>query len=187
MTSMRQWIRETSAPWHEQVDAAYSRFDLSNRHDYGGFLRAHAAALFGLEAALEQGGIIHLLPDWPARRRSAALREDLRSLQIALPAPLSLKPCTDEGWYWGVAYVLEGSRLGGRVLSQRVRNGGTGSPLQYLSHGEGVPLWPRFLEHFEQRAETTDRDQLLAGVQLAFEQFLSAAEQELRVLATAQP
>jgi heme oxygenase len=175
MTSLRQWIRETSAPLHAHVDHAYSRFDLSDRHEYGRFLRAHAMALFGLEATLEQSGIERLLPDWRERRRSAALSEDLRALQIALPAPLSLEPSTDDSWCWGVAYVLEGSRLGGRMLSQRVRASGSGCPLRYLAHGEGMPLWPRFLANFEQRAEQLDRARLLTGVQSAFEQFRRAA------------
>lgn len=187
MASLRQWLRETSAPLHAQVDQAYSRFDLSDRHDYGRFLRAHAMALFGLEATLEQSAIERLLPDWPERRRSAALREDLRALEIASPAPLSLEPGTDDSWCWGVAYVLEGSRLGGRVLSQRVRAGGSGCPLRYLIHGEGIPLWPRFLAEFEQRAEGIDRARLLAGVQAGFEQFRRAAAHELPALAPAQP
>ncbi|MCQ4313959.1 biliverdin-producing heme oxygenase [Pseudomonas stutzeri] len=187
MSSLRQWIREASAPMHERVDAAYSRFELSDRHDYGRFLRAHGAALFSLEATLEQGGISRLLSDWPERRRSAALREDLQTLKIALPTPLSLEPGTGEGWSWGVAYVLEGSRIGGRVLSQRVREGGSIGPLRYLGHGEGTPLWPRFLVQFEHRAKTVDRDQLLAGVQLAFGQFLCAAEHELQTATSVQP
>lgn len=177
MASLRQWLRETSAPLHERVDMTFSRFDLSDGLHYRRFLCAHGAALFGLEAALEQGAIERLLTDWPERRRSAALHEDLQALQIASPAPLVLAAGTGEGWYWGVAYVLEGSRLGGRVLSQRVRDGGAGRPLRYLAHGEGTPLWPRFLTQFECRAKALDRDQLLAGVQAAFGQFLRAAEQ----------
>jgi heme oxygenase len=179
MQPLRQRIRETSAPLHEHVDAAFSRFDLSDRGDYGRFLRAHGRALFGLEAALEQGGIAQLLADWPERRRSAALREDMAALQLAPPVPLSLEPGADDGWCWGVSYVLEGSRLGGRVLSQRVRDGGPDRPLRYLNHGEGTSLWPRFLQQFELKASAADPKQLQAGVQLAFEQFLRAARHEL--------
>ncbi|AHL77550.1 hypothetical protein CH92_21665 [Stutzerimonas stutzeri] len=180
MSSLRQWLRDASAPLHQRVDTTYSRFDLRDRHDYGLFLSAHAAALLPLEAALEQGPIARLLNDWPERSRSAALAEDLRALRIALPAPPHLQPGSDEGWYWGVAYVLEGSRLGGRVLSQRVRDGVSGRPLRYLEHGAGAPLWPRFLAQFERRATRVDRDQLLEGVQLAFGRFLQAAEYELQ-------
>lgn len=187
MSSLRQWLRDASAPLHQRVDAAFSRFDLSDRHDYGRFLRAHAAALLALEAALEQGPIARLLTDWPERRRSSALRDDLQALQIVSPVPLSIQPGNDDGWYWGVAYVLEGSRLGGRVLSQRVRDGGAGNPLRYLGHGEGTPLWPHFLAQFEHRAKRVDRDQLLAGVQLAFGRFLQAAEQELQATASSLP
>ncbi|KJH79806.1 biliverdin-producing heme oxygenase [Pseudomonas sp. KSR10] len=187
MSSLRQWLRDASAPLHQRVDTAFSRFDLSERQDYELFLRAHAAALFALETALEQGPIAQLLNDWPERRRSAALRQDLQALQIALPAALSVQPGSDEGWYWGVVYVLEGSRLGGRVLSQRVRAGGSGSPLHYLAHGEGIPLWPRFLAQFEQRATRVDRGQLLLGTQLAFGRFLRAAEYELQATASPSP
>ena len=185
MLSLRQWVRDSSAPLHERVDAAFSRFDLSDRHEYGRFLRAHGMALFDLEAALEQGGIERLLTDWPERRRSAALREDLQALELGIPTPLGVEPGWDEGWHWGVAYVLEGSRLGGRVLSQCVREGLGDAPLRYLAHGQGTPLWPRFLEQFEQHAPSIDRTQLSAGVHAAFEQFLHAAAHELQALAPA--
>lgn len=186
MSSLRQWIRSKSAPLHDRVDTAYSCFDLSDRHDYGRFLRAHGTALFALEAVLERGGITCLVPDWLERRRSAVLREDLQELEIVPPVPLGLEPRINESWAWGICYVLEGSRLGGRVLSQRVRDGGLSGPLRYLSHGEGSSLWPRFLAQFERRAEVVDQDQLLDGVELAFEQFLRAAEHELHSKAPAQ-
>jgi heme oxygenase len=47
---------------------------------------------------------------------------------------------------WGVAYVIEGSRLGGAVLYRRLAERLAPHPLRYL-HGGGVPPGPRW-QHF---------------------------------------
>jgi heme oxygenase (biliverdin-IX-beta and delta-forming) len=55
-------------------------------------------------------------------RRRDWLASDLRALAIALPAPQSLGfelPTSGHGF--GCLYVLEGSALGGRVISKRVK------------------------------------------------------------------
>ena len=58
----------------------------------------------------------------------------------------------DAGTLWGLAYVLEGSRLGSRLLASRVRQAawpGAATALCYLGHGDGLPLWPGFLRCLE--------------------------------------
>ncbi|WEF33662.1 biliverdin-producing heme oxygenase [Pseudoduganella chitinolytica] len=47
---------------------------------------------------------------------------------------------------WGVAYVIEGSRLGGTVLYRRLAARLAPHPLRYL-HGDGTPPGPRW-QHF---------------------------------------
>lgn len=90
---VREQLRQAGAPWHEAVDAAFSRFDLGQADGYRAFLRAHARALPGLEQALEQAGIAQLMPDWPARRRRHALLADLADL--GLPPPPTAAPRLD--------------------------------------------------------------------------------------------
>ena len=75
-------------------------------------------------------------------------------------------------WRWGVAYVVEGSQLGGIVLHRRLAASLAPHPLRYL-HGDGVPPGPRwqlFLARL--RAEVTtpaDIAQACAGACAAFD------------------
>lgn len=69
-------------------------------------------------AALEEMGP-GLVPDFDGRMRSAVLFEDIRDLGGAFQSR-SVDIFDDEAAALGALYVLEGSRLGGRVLARRV-------------------------------------------------------------------
>ncbi|CAN7310642.1 biliverdin-producing heme oxygenase [Aquipseudomonas alcaligenes] len=177
--SLRQFLRESGEHWHARVDQAYSTYSLESRAGYGAFLQTHARALLALEPALETAGIERLLDDWPQRRRREALCRDLQTLQLPIPDALATALPTDAGSLWGLAYVLEGSRLGSRLLAGRVRQAnwpGADSALGYLGHGEGQPLWPGFLKRLEEQDGRLDPAALRAGVELGFRTFLAATE-----------
>ncbi|WP_200955859.1 biliverdin-producing heme oxygenase [Massilia sp. Root418] len=83
-------------------------------------------------------------------------------------------------WRWGVAYVVEGSQLGGIVLHRRLSASLAPHPLRYL-HGGGVPPGPRwqlFLTRL--RAEVTapaDIAQACAGACAAFDALIARLPQ----------
>lgn len=178
MDNIRQRLRAYGGALHQQVDEAFSGFTLDSAAGYRQFLQAHGAALFSLEAALEQGGIERLLQDWPARRRRDALRADLLALGCAVPTPFPLSASASSGWCWGAVYVLEGSRLGGQVLLRRLRAAQPGAPANYLGHATEHGLWPGFLQQLEAGAAGIDEHELQRGVDDAFGVFLRAAEQQ---------
>jgi len=145
--SLRHTLRAATSDAHARVDAAFSRLDLACPADYRRFLAAQAGALLPLEAALDRAGAEAVLPDWPARRRSAALLEDLRRLGQPPGRPLPVIG-DGPGWVLGALYVLEGSRLGGQVLRRRVLAGpdpACRAATSYLSHGIGRHPWPDFV------------------------------------------
>jgi len=145
--SLRHALRAATSDAHARVDAAFSRLELACPADYRRFLAAQAGALLPLEAALDRAGAAALLPDWPARRRSAALLEDLRRLGQPPGRPLPIVG-GGSGWVLGALYVLEGSRLGGQVLRRRVLAGPDAAcrtATAYLSHGIGRYPWPDFV------------------------------------------
>jgi heme oxygenase len=80
------------------------------------------------------------------------LDADLRD--PALPGQVTAPAAPTTSWFaedspayrWGVAYVLEGSRLGGTVLYRRLAARLAPHPLRYL-HGDGTPPGPRW-QHF---------------------------------------
>ena len=79
----------------------------------------------------------------------------------------------------GMAYVLEGSRLGGAVLLRRVLSGQHPIPLtatEYLRHGAGSGLWQSFLVTIEAAGfVATDLVKMTAAAEAVFGAFEKAA------------
>ena len=98
------------------------------------------------------GGGRSLLPDWTRRTRAAALRADLTDLGITDVAAATAPPLAGAAGMFGALYVLEGSRLGARLLVPDLLAGGSAqvrAATRYLRHGEGHRLWQSFLAHLE--------------------------------------
>ena len=153
--SARQLLRAKTAADHANVDARFSALVGEGTAGYGEFLRLSAAAIYPLERALTEGNVERLLPDWQERSRRAALRADLADLGIDDPPLIRLPALDDEANQFGALYVLEGSRLGARVLVRKLLAAPTQRPqsaLRYLRHGECLPLWQTFLERLESSA-----------------------------------
>lgn len=177
MAELRARLRMATAPLHERVDSAYAAFDFDQPGNYSRFLRAHSRVLGSMEAALEQAGIAHLLDDWPERVRRHALLADLEALGSPTPAALPAPELPDSAACWGAAYVLEGSRLGGRVLARRLHQFDPTAPARYLQHGDTARLWPHFLAQLE-TANPCTWPAILAAAEATFELFTRAAELE---------
>jgi len=178
MAELRARLRQATAPLHEQVDAAFSSFSLDQPDGYRRFLRAHSRVLSATEIALERAGFADLLDDWPMRVRRHALWADLAELECPPPPALSLPSLSDFASCWGVAYVLEGSRLGGRVLARRIRQANPTVPVRYLEHGDVARLWPAFLARLEQDAASCAWDPMLVAAERSFALFTEAAALE---------
>jgi len=140
--SLHESLRVGTQPLHGAVEALFSRFDLATRQGYGAFLRAQAAAVVAVEHSLEQADVDALFPDWPERRRGAAVTIDLAAFG-ATPRPAPCPALRSVEAVLGGLYVLEGSRLGGRLLLRRVA--APGMPVNFLNHGVGHGLWQSFL------------------------------------------
>lgn len=178
-TGLRWHLRQQTRSRHDEADALGSAHDLGTRGGYCGFLRAHARALPALEAACDAAGLATLLPDWPRRRRAAALAADLAALGLAAPdsPPLAFAGVEEA---LGAAYVLEGSRLGNALLLRRARAlPEAGGATAYLAHESGTGGWPAFLGLLEQALPCPERWPAAAhGARLAFDNFLAALRRE---------
>ncbi len=137
-------LKARTAASHAAIDTDFSRFDLECRESYIGFLLTHARVLPGIEATLaEEIG----LPLW--RQRTDLLAEDLRALGYGLPEIVTVSTVSALPEKFGLLYVLEGSRLGGHVLSRRA---GRAFPKQFLSAVHLPGEWLAFKEALENRA-----------------------------------
>jgi heme oxygenase len=164
-------LRAATIDLHAAVDARFSRGWNRDAKGYAAFLVALARVVIPLERALETAGVAKLLPDWADRRRSDALAEDLASLDEPL-SPIHVEPLAGEAQMFGALYVLEGSRLGGKLLlkralehpDERVR-----AATRYLSHGADRNLWPSFVQRLDASAAVAEApDDAVAAARWAF-------------------
>ncbi|MFO1014886.1 MAG: biliverdin-producing heme oxygenase [Caulobacteraceae bacterium] len=132
-------LREGTASSHASVDKAFSAFDMTARDGYGGFLLAMGRVLPGAERAVE--GLVEA--------RADGLFSDLEALGLARPHSVAFSPMTGAA-AWGAAYVLEGSRLGAKVLERRVS---ADLPRTFLSQGHAGGGWAAFRARLNQAAD----------------------------------
>lgn len=102
---------------------------------------------------------------------------DHQSAAPATPAPWPLD--ASPAYRWGVAYVVEGSQLGGAVLYKRLAGQLASHPLRYLrgAGGEGPgPRWRAFLQALRAQVDTPEeRIEACAGACDAFDRILALA------------
>ncbi|VTU31094.1 Heme oxygenase [Variovorax sp. PBS-H4] len=134
-----QALRTATAPLHERLDKGLpiAREDAS-LDDYAAHLRVLRPWLEALRRDLGASRVAAL--------HAAALRIDAKLADLALDladagdAAPALQPafqpadaCVPPAFGWGLAYVVEGSQLGGVVLHRRLRDRLAPHPLRYLS------------------------------------------------------
>ena len=152
-----QHLRAATAADHQAVDAAFARHDLTERNGYIAFLVGHARALPAVERALASAD-----GPPPLRPRAALLAADLAGVGEAMPPPLDLAPPATPAEAWGMAYVIEGSRLGGALLARGVPEG---MPHAYLADAHLKGEWRGFTKAFDQAL--TEPDQIAAALESA--------------------
>ena len=170
---LRERLRAGTAPAHASLDRRLAALDLRRAPDYRAFLEASAAALLPLEAALVEAGVVDLFPDWALRTRRSAILDDLDRLGGQAQPLASPRRLTPDGML-GTMYVLEGSRLGARVLLAHVVQSDDPAVRQataYLCHGAGQPLWASFLATLAHEAPAADEIAVIEAAQQAFALF----------------
>ncbi|MBN8613061.1 MAG: biliverdin-producing heme oxygenase [Deltaproteobacteria bacterium] len=170
-----------------QTHASHTRLDRGVRlapHEitvdrYAAFLRGSLAIVAPLEDVLASHEVLEL-----ARARSAALREDLATLDLADDVARSeVSFVNDRAEAIGAAYVMEGSALGGQVLARHVATALRLEPTQkeeptqeglgYLRvHGETTGArWRSFLARlaaFDAGASESDRERACVAASRTF-------------------
>ena len=162
-------LRAATASDHDAVDAGFGRYDLSDADDYRAFLTAHARALPAVETWLEN------IPGLAAvRSRGEALAADLAALGGDMPAPMAFDLAPSEAAGWGAMYVVEGSRLGGIMLSRSVPEG---MPSAYLGAKHLSGEWRTLLAAIDrQPADEAWVAEAVAGAKAAFALYRRAPE-----------
>lgn len=165
-------LRSSTAASHDALEAnPYSRAIIDgtiSKDDYRHFLMKFYGFYKPVEEAIYNQENIPLT-DIDARRRAALILNDLDSLGYEVTAS-DIPLCNDlpelgsEASRWGCLYVLEGSRLGGQVISRKVSATlglplGTGSSF-FLGRGKDTgKLWKDFLGSFTAYAAASGREE----------------------------
>lgn len=148
----REMLRAATADCHRRVDEIYSAARLSDPVSYGNFLCAQAAAFLPVEAALDAAGISDVIDDWPSRMRAPHLMHDLSELGIARPAPVAPFAIAGAAEMLGALYVIEGSRLGAKLLKRSVP---AHLPATFLG-GSGSGSWQSLLILLDRMLDTVE-------------------------------
>ncbi|MDQ8034811.1 MAG: biliverdin-producing heme oxygenase [Bordetella sp.] len=176
ITPTHEILRNGTRERHERLDQglALARPD-ADGPVYVAYLQALRGWLAPLEANLWRQG-------WPdelaAARRAGKVRWLDQDLAAAGATPTdalcATLPALDapDAYALGVAYVIEGSQLGGRFLARQLAERMPGHPLHYLN-GYGAdlgPLWKGFLQYLDTQVQSpTEREQAVAGARDAFD------------------
>lgn len=170
--SLRHLLRSATAPAHQQLDDAVSQDLDYGPESYVRFLRGLARGILPIEDALERAGIAAFATDWPDRRRSGALKQDLAEFGETLPEGEPSFALAGLPEAIGALYVLEGSRLGSQLLLKQalasdsavVRNA-----TRHLAHGQGQKFWPSFVALLDSSADAQNSpNRVVAGANQAF-------------------
>lgn len=139
----RHELKAATDDLHEQLDGLLSRLDLSDADQYRRFLLIQAKTVPALERALDAFGIDEHVDDWRQNRRSALLERDLAALGEPMPDGIEPPRVSSLPQAIGIAYVLEGSRLGGRILARCV---GPEMPNSFLYPDTQKSAWPALVK-----------------------------------------
>jgi heme oxygenase len=169
LTALRAATAERHAELDTRTPLAAEAPDLRAYRDH---LRLLEAWLVAIQPAPVDG--------LPSRDYLSLIRADLAHPALdGLPAApaLSAEPWgqqDDAAYRWGVAYVVEGSQLGGAVLYKRLAERLAPHPLGYL-RGEGSPgpRWQQFLAGLRAAVVTPAQiDQACQGARQAFDSLI---------------
>lgn len=115
------------------------------------------------------------LPDSRARLRTDALRRDLKTLNLPIPATRDVSFLNDESSVAGICYVLEGSRLGAAYLCALLGKSDASLPTAFLRHGAGRSHWKTFLGWLtEQECSGSAVERAVFSARQVFDSYLKA-------------
>lgn len=167
---LRDELRRKCRAIHEQLERLV-RACLADLAGYVTFLEASLAWAGAFESQLVELGLLRSVERLPA------LQEDLTRLGVS-PRRVAMAPFlpTSLGFAYGVAYVFEGSTLGGPEIAKKVEAELAVASPRYLRIGADPTQrhfgeFVRRLDAFGTRASALEREDALQGAQHAFASF----------------
>lgn len=188
MCSLHKRLKSETADLHEILDGSLSMGGFVRPGVYSRFLAMHASVLPDLENHLRNTVEYRSLDRWEDRFRTHALRDDLELMREPFPSGRQLSFSASPGTAAGIAYVVEGSRIGGTFLHRQLSDAyGDRIPASFLLHGKGCSYWPSFLKWLSERDATrTYQEAAVRSARKTFEYYLNVSKEQQQVEALCQ-
>jgi len=152
---------------------------MRNAENYTQLLSLFYSFFGGLELLINKQLDAAFLPDYLQRRKTAALADDLMKLGATLPELATgdaLPAITNQFEALGALYVIEGSTLGGKIISKMVKQqlqfpDDTGLSF-FNGYGEQTDaMWNRFKQAINQEALVPHEDVIVETANETFAKF----------------
>lgn len=178
-------LRAATHERHERIDRLMDVGRMADRQRYRRVLQVFDLFLAGWEQAVAAA-----LPEswgaWlQARSRRAFLRRDLHALAVPpLARRFEFPPLAGPDAAWGSLYVMEGSALGGQVITRALAASGLGpdTGAAYF-HGFGAEtgaMWREFRALLDRELDAPERvERACAAARDTFDQLTALLEQAL--------
>ena len=165
-------LRERTKLAHQRLDSLIG--PIKSPEQYRAFVRGSYAHRQAVETHLGLVSWPDAFADWRPTRIGPLISEDLSDLDLAKPAVEPLGLSKDTACAVGVAYVLEGSALGARVIGKMAAELGFDARhgARHLAGQErGLTNWRAFIALIEEQ-DAIDREAAAAAASATFDHAL---------------
>jgi heme oxygenase len=168
-----QALRLETRPAHDQLEQNTFNQQLTagtvTEADTQHFLAKMYGFLAPYEARLRAA---NLGPEWEAdtRQRAHLILEDLQLPAAQLPICPAMPPLATWPQLLGAMYVVEGSTLGGQVISRQLAKQNIPLRSYFSGYGERTgPLWKVFCQLLDQEATPENQADIVQSASLTFQ------------------
>lgn len=152
---------------------------ITNKHEYASLLAIFYSFFGGLELAINKHQVVDFLPDYPDRRKTTAIANDLIKLEMKLPTFASgnnLPKLNTSLQVIGALYVIEGSTLGGRMiikmLKQQINFLNVNELSFFYGYGDQTEnMWKNFKIYIDKPLKLHEEDIVIKSANDTFHQF----------------
>ena len=152
---------------------------ITSQQEYAKLLGLFYSFFGGLELSIDKYIDLALLPDYPQRRKSTALADDLLQLSANLPLFAlrnDLPEIRDHIQSIGALYVMEGSTLGGKIIAKMMlqQMNVTEMPGLTFFNGYGeqtMSMWLTFKKSIDTPLSSTEIEIIIKSANDTFLQF----------------
>lgn len=147
---LSQEIKEATKVAHQQLEktVVLRLKEIRSASDYADFLKHFYAYFYAVEQAITPFITPEVLADYPKRRNSSYLQQDIEDLggDLTVLPPAKAPVIGNAAEAMGALYVLEGSIMGGPYIVQMLRKYGMETGFSFFSgYGEDTGrMWAAF-------------------------------------------